>query len=123
MSVLDLSDADVLREITVSSSRPTGKGTMSTTVGFVVRSVTSDQDTRSLCCPDCKLQFNLIQPDENEPTRLLGTCDGCSKWVYLLEREPDWKSSFMIELPTGKWLQQELTKVKASEQGRPGNGP
>jgi len=96
---------------------------MSTTVGFVVRTVTSEQDSRSLCCPDCKLQFNLFQPDEDEPTLLLGTCDSCAKWVYLVELEPDWKTSIMIELPARKALQQELVKAKASERGQSGTGP
>jgi hypothetical protein len=111
------SDVEVLREIAVSSSRPARTRTMSKTLGFVVQTLTVEQDSQPLCCPDCLLQFNLIQPDENDPSRMLGTCDGCSKWVYLVELEPDWRESMMVELPTGKVLHKELAKPEPSALG------
>ncbi len=100
---------------------------MSTTLGFVVQSLTAEQDTQPLCCPDCLLQFNLIQPDENDPSRLVGTCDGCGAWVYLVEMEADWRKYIMVELPTGKALQKAMAKPRSSEVGQPlatsGNAP
>ncbi|MGP0064194.1 MAG: hypothetical protein ACLQGP_11420 [Isosphaeraceae bacterium] len=111
-------EADGLPEIAVSSSRPAEKGTISGTLGFVVRTVTSEAEARSLSCPDCRLLLNLIQPDEIEPSRLLGTCDGCSKWFYLVEIEPDWKSCLMIDLPNGDVLQQTLAKGDVPKKGK-----
>jgi hypothetical protein len=48
--------------------------------------------------------LNLVQPDETEPTRLLGICDTCSKWAYLLELEADWKRALLIEVPGAEEL-------------------
>ena len=62
---------------------------------------TPGRGSRPLSCPDCRSPLNLIQPDENEPTRLLGTCESCSKWAFLVELEPDWKKVLLIELPDG----------------------
>jgi hypothetical protein len=115
--------ADVLAEITVSSSRPAQAGTTLSTVGFLVRTLTTEQGSRPLCCPDCQLLFNLLQPDENEPGRLLGTCDGCSKWYFLVELEPDWRRTILVELPAGEVIERKLAEAKASASGRPGTGP
>jgi hypothetical protein len=122
-SIWTSSDADVLRKIAVSSSRRAQTGTMSTTVGFLVRTLSTEQDARLLCCPDCKLLLNLIQPDESQPTRLLGTCDVCSKWFFLLELEPDWRKTVMVEIPSGEALQQAIAEAKALASGQRGTGP
>jgi hypothetical protein len=110
-------------EITVSSSRPPQTETMSTTVGFLVRTVSSERGSRPPCCPDCKLPLNLIQPDENEPSRLLGICEDCSRWVYLVELEPDWRKTIMVELPPGDAMQRELAEAKTPQSGHRGTGP
>ena len=115
------SDADVLAEIDVSSSRPV-ESTI-TTVGFVVRTVGAEQDSQAPSCPECHIQFNLIQPDENDPSRLLGICDSCSRWIYLVELEPDWKTSMMVELPDGNALQQPSTGTKAGDKGQRSEKP
>lgn len=117
------SDAEVLRKIAVSSSRRAQTGTTSTTVGLLVRTITTEQDTRLLCCPDCSLLLNLIQPDENQPSRLLGTCDGCSNWFFLVELEADWRKTILVELPSGEALQQAVAEAKAPASGERGTGP
>jgi hypothetical protein len=122
-SIWTSSDADVLRKIAVSSSRRAQTGTMSTTVGLLIRTIITEQDARLLCCPDCKLLLNLIQPDENQPARLLGTCDACSRWFFLVELEADWRKTVMVEIPSGEALQQALAEVKPPASGQQGTGP
>jgi len=69
------------------------------TFELVARPVTMKPSAHSLCCPDCQIPLDLHQPDEDEPAQLLGTCDGCSKWFFLLETEPDWSGTLLFELP------------------------
>jgi hypothetical protein len=45
-------------------------------------------------CSRCHSVLDRHQPDETQPDRLLGTCDGCGAW-YLL----DLVTSVMIALP------------------------
>lgn len=73
----------------------------STILPFVVRTIGPTRGSEPLSCPDCRSPLNLIQPDEIDPGRLLGVCDSCSKWAYLIELEPDWKKALVIELPDG----------------------
>ena len=81
---------------------------------FVVRTIAAGRGSRPLCCPDCRAPLNLIQPDENEPTRLLGTCESCSKWAFLVELEPDWKKVLLIELPDADALGQAIDGLEES---------
>jgi hypothetical protein len=76
------------------------------------------QGTRSLCCPDCSVPLNLLQPDECEPARLLGTCDSCSKWAFLVELEPDWSKVLLVELPSNETIQQGLEGTPPPRRGR-----
>ena len=81
-------------------------------MGFVVRIISVGQGTPLLCCPDCAIPLNLLQPDENDPCRLLGTCECCSKWVFLVELEPDWKKTLLVELPSGDAICQGLDEAE-----------
>jgi len=83
----------------VPRTRPALSGPLPLSVGFVAWTITMGLGTRSLFCPDCHIPLNLLQPDENEPSRLLGTCETCSKWVFLVEIEPDWSKALLVELP------------------------
>lgn len=42
---------------------------------------------RSSCtgatCPVCRKSLVLHQPDQNQPSRLLGTCTRCQVWVLI----------------------------------------
>ena len=56
----------------------------------------------SLCCPACQVPLNLHQPDEEQPSQLLGTCDCCSRWFFLVESELDWEGMLLFELPSAE---------------------
>ncbi len=103
--------ASSLQEIALASSRPAPKGPTSATIGFVVRTITVSPGTTLLCCPDCQIPLNLLQPDENDPSRLLGTCERCSKWAFLVELEPDWRKSILVELPGGEAVYQGFAET------------
>lgn len=75
--------------------------TSATILPVPVRLIDARRGSRALCCPGCRLPLNLIQPDENEPSRLLGICDNCVKWTFLVELEPEWRRILMVELPDG----------------------
>jgi uncharacterized protein YbaR (Trm112 family) len=92
----------------------------STILPFVVRTVTAGRGSRALCCPSCRSPLNLIQPDENEPTRLLGTCDSCAKWSFLVELEPEWRKALLIELPDGESLLRDYPHVDVAPRDRGG---
>ena len=100
------------------SSRPTLSGPIPLPAGFVTRVISTGQGTRSLCCPDCWVPLDLLQPDENDPARLLGTCESCSKWVFLTELEPDWSKALLVELPSTETLRQGLEGTPAPRRGR-----
>jgi hypothetical protein len=102
----------------VPSSRPALSGPIPLPAGFVTRIISRGQGTRSLCCPDCSVPLDLLQPDENEPARLLGTCESCSKWVFLVELKPDWSKVLLIELPSTDTIRQGLPATPGSRRGR-----
>lgn len=100
------------------SSRPAFSGPIPPPVGIVTRIISQGQGTRSLCCPDCWVPLNLLQPDENDPARLLGTCESCSKWVFLVELEADWSKVLLIELPSTDTIRQGLEATPTARRGR-----
>ena len=73
-----------------------------------------------MSCPDCRRPLSLIQPDESEPTRLLGTCDTCSKWAFLVELEPDWQKLLLIEIPDGEAIRRAHPEIEADPPRRVG---
>jgi hypothetical protein len=109
-------DAELLKEIAVPSSKLV-RSAPSTILPFVVRTVTPGRGSRPLSCPDCRAPLNLIQPDEAEPTRLLGTCESCSKWAFLVELEPDWKKVLLVELPDADALGRAMGGSDVSTSG------
>ena len=52
-----------------------------------------------ILCARCHDPLERHQPDESQPDRLLGTCEGCGTW-YLL----DLLNSVMITLPDAETL-------------------
>jgi hypothetical protein len=66
---------------------------------FVARSVTNNSWT-NLCCPVCQVLLNLHQPDEDQPSHLLGTCDDCSRWFFLVENDVSSDGTLLFELPS-----------------------
>jgi hypothetical protein len=69
------------------------------TFRMVARSVPSILETSCLCCPGCHIPLDLHQPDEELPSQLLGICEWCAKWFFLVEIDADWKESLLFELP------------------------
>jgi hypothetical protein len=112
-------NAELLEDIAVASTKP-AKPRSSSTHPFVVRTVRPGRKSRSLCCPSCHSPLNLIQPDEDEPTRLLGTCDSCSKWCFLVELEPEWRKALLVELPGGDELRRDHGEVEVPGAEPPG---
>jgi hypothetical protein len=84
----------------------------STILPFVARTITPGRGSVALLCPSCELPLNLIQPDENEPSRLLGTCEVCESWAFLVELEPDWRKVLLIELPDDESLRQQFATAE-----------
>lgn len=110
----------VSKEAAVQSPRPVPSAP-STVLPFVVRTITAGRGSRALLCPGCRLPLNLIQPDENEPTRLLGTCESCSKWAFLVELEPEWRKALLVELPDDESIRRDFTQADDAS-GEPGDG-
>lgn len=50
-------------------------------------------------CPHCGTTLNLHQPDEGTPNQLLGTCESCSHWYFLIELEQEWSEVLVVDLP------------------------
>jgi len=75
---------------------------------LVARAVSTNSWANSLCCPDCQVPLNLHQPDEEQPSQLLGTCDCCSRWFFLVETELDWEGTLLFELPSAATIRAML---------------
>jgi hypothetical protein len=73
--------------------------------------ITPERSSRALLCPGCGLPLNLIQPDENEPTRLLGICEACARWAFLVELEPDWRKALLVELPDDESIRRDFLQA------------
>lgn len=91
-----------------------------TILPFVVRMLEAGRGSRNLRCPDCRSPLNLIQPDEGEPARLLGTCDTCEKWAFLVELEPDWRRVLLVELPDGESIRRAHEQAEDAPPGEKG---
>jgi len=68
----------------------------------VARPVELVPNNRTLWCPGCGEPIDRHQPDENEPTQLLGICSQCSKWFLLIEIEDVCSITMLIELPSAE---------------------
>jgi hypothetical protein len=58
----------------------------------------SEEGLETPYCRDCKQPLNVHQPDEERPSHLLGTCDGCGSW-YLIEIRQDQSKAYLHDLP------------------------
>jgi hypothetical protein len=74
------------------------------TFELVARAVSASSWTNCLTCPTCKVRLNLHQPDEEQPAQLLGTCESCSRWFFLVEREADLEETLLFELPSADMI-------------------
>jgi hypothetical protein len=71
---------------------------------LVARAVSTQSRADSLCCSECQVPLNLHQPDEEQPSQLLGTCECCSRWFFLVESELDWEGMLLFELPSAETI-------------------
>jgi len=65
----------------------------------VARRVALVPGSKTIACPECQEPLDRHQPDENQPTLLLGICLVCSKWFLLIEIEGMCGLSLQVELP------------------------
>jgi hypothetical protein len=63
------------------------------------RLVKAEKLGEPLVCTCCDQELNLHQPDENRPSQLLATCEGCCRWFSLIELNDEDGEMIMIELP------------------------
>jgi hypothetical protein len=104
-------DAMGCREVSVLNS-PQGLSTSNpVTFEWVTRPVTMIPAASSLCCPDCQTALDLQQPDVDQPTQLLGICDGCSKWFFLVELEEQCNGTMLFELPSAATMRSLLSSL------------
>lgn len=75
-----------------------------TSLNLAARIIAIPNASESIECPSCSGPLNLLQPDENDPGRLLGTCESCAVWLLMVELEPDWRKVIVIELPDAEAL-------------------
>jgi hypothetical protein len=97
--ILKSLDAEESREVVVRPSHTVLSKPSAMTFELVARPVPMDPGASSLCCPECQIPLDLHQPDEDRPSQLIGTCEWCSKWYFLVEIDPDWNGSLLFELP------------------------
>jgi hypothetical protein len=81
-------------------SRSKFSGPIPISFDLMTHAVSMSPDGSSLCCPECEVLLDLHQPDDNEPTQLLGICDACNKWYFLVEIEFNWNGALLFELPS-----------------------
>ncbi len=55
-------------------------------------------DAEWVCCLGCEHPLGLVQPESEDPSRLIGTCDECGRW-YLLDWHPGAREGVMLLLP------------------------
>jgi hypothetical protein len=80
----------------------TGSRTVTVRLEAVRFTHTSSRLSR-LRCIACGSPLTVHQPEEGQPRRLLGTCDGCGRW-HLLDCEPGPGRSVMVLLPEAQVL-------------------
>ncbi len=67
---------------------------------LVARPVVLAPGCTTLCCPECQASIDRHQPDDSQPSLLLGTCLLCSRWFLLIEIEDVWGLTLLVELPS-----------------------
>jgi hypothetical protein len=95
-----LDDEENDKEGPMQSSRSKFSGPIPISFDLMTHAVSMSPEVSSLCCPECEVPLDLHQPDDNEPTQLLGICGWCNKWYFLVEIESDWNGALLFELPS-----------------------
>lgn len=92
------------REEAVKSSEVVNWRSFPMTFELVAHTVSTDSWASLPYCPNCQVPLDLHQPDEAQPSQLLGLCDGCSRWFFLVESELDWEGMLLFELPSAEMI-------------------
>jgi len=79
----------------------------------------STGELKASSCQKCGAKLNLHQPDEDDPSHLLGTCGQCGTW-HMIEVTSRGTKSLLYTLPDAELLRakHEETQKKA-RGGRP----
>src|SRR5262249_5985205 len=88
-------DVAITKEGTMPSFKPARSAPRSLTFELVARPLLMSSEESSLLCPACGDALDLHQPDENRPTHLVGICEFCSKWFFLVEIDADWNGALI----------------------------
>ena len=96
-------------------SRSKFSGPIPISIEMTTHAVSMSPEVCSLCCPECEIPLDLHQPDDNEPTQLLGICGSCSKWYFVVEIESDWNGALLFELPSAGSIRAMLATATASK--------
>jgi hypothetical protein len=110
-------DVDEDREEALKHSHITIARSTPLTLELVARSVSSNARANSLQCPDCQVALNLHQPDVEQPSQLLGTCECCSRWFFLVENGLDCGEMLLFELPTAETIRAAMVAPWAAHLG------
>jgi hypothetical protein len=102
------------KEGVMRPSRSKFTGPMPIGFDLMTHAVSLSPEVSSLSCPDCEVPFDLHQPDDNQPTQLLGVCCSCNKWYFLVEIEPEWNGALLFELPSADEIRELLGAQAAS---------
>jgi hypothetical protein len=102
------------KEGTMQPSRSKFSGPIPISFEMTTHAVSMSPEVCSLCCPECEIPLDLHQPDDNEPTQLLGICGSCCKWYFLVEIESDWNDALLFELPSAGAVRALLIDTAAS---------
>ena len=73
---------------------------------------------QSLCCPDCEVPLELHQPDHGEPMQLLGTCESCSRWFFVVDLDSEWHRTLLLELPSAEMIRSEARRLRRCHEAR-----
>jgi hypothetical protein len=103
------------KEMPLSSPSTTTRGPFRVTAGLTARVVESGVGNASLVCPDCSDPLSLHQPEEDQPHYLLGICENCSKWLYIVEPESEPGSVVMIDFPDRDFISHVLTLAQTRD--------
>jgi hypothetical protein len=99
------------KEGTMRPSRFKFSGPIPMSFDLMTHAVSMSPNVGSLCCPECEIPLDLHQPDDDEPTQLMGICGACGKWFFLVEIESGWNGALLFELPSARAIRAMLVST------------
>ena len=97
----------------MSPFRTTLVGPIPLSFDVVARPAVFTPESGAHGCPECQAPIDLHQPEESQPTRLLGTCSECSRWFLLIEMEDSCSRTFLVELPCADKIREFLEEFES----------